>query len=169
MRESPRKSEEKQTLTSESVSSSKTETAALRTHLPLDVKLNLLEKRLLSLDGFERLPFEEFRDSLPGLERLLPLLAQSSVDICYSLLLDKAGAVPRSYYDLIDTCEKKGILPTGLVRRLCRQLILIDTGFRLDQDELAQMHRGMGETRRVFHQLLEHVKGVLAARSSASS
>jgi hypothetical protein len=167
MHDTPRKGQEKHPLSSASVSTPRTETAALRTHLPLDVKLNLMQKRLQSLGSFERLSLEEFTDSVPGLERLLPLLAQSSVDICYTLLLDRTGAVPRSYYDLIDCCEKKRILPTGLVRRLCRQLVLIDTGFQIERTELAQMHRGMRETGRVFRQFLEHVKGSVEARSAA--
>ena len=169
MHDAPRKEERKRVARTERVRPVKTEIAALRTHLPLDSKVNLMQKRLESLNGFERLSYQDFEDSLPGLGRLLPLLAQSSVDICCTLLLDSTGAVPRSYYHLIESCERKGILPTGLVRRLCRQLVLINAGFDLDRAELRQMHRGMPETSRVFRQFLEHVKGTVEARSFVRS
>jgi len=172
MHDSPRKGEEKRAhrpAPVRTVKTLRTETAALRTHLPLDAKLSLMQKRLQSLGSFEHLSFLDFENSLPGLGRLLPLLAQSSVDICCTLLLDKTGAIPRSYYHLIESCEKRGILPTGLVRRLCRQLVLINSGFEIERSDLMEMHRGMPETTSVFRQFLEHVKGSLEARSSARS
>jgi uncharacterized protein YutE (UPF0331/DUF86 family) len=125
-------------------------------------KIDRMDSRLRALDPFMGISFSEFVKQVPGFERLMPLLAQSIVDISHSLLRRNTVKVPCSYFDIVASCARTGLFPPGLVKPIARQLLLIEGGGgSIDSAELLQIHRELPETRRTFESFLQRAREIL--------
>ena len=119
-------------------------------------KIDLMAARLKCLNPFDCLSPDEFLEQIPGFSRLMPLLAQSVIDIGDSLLRRYTTELPHSYYDIIDSCEQRGILPASLVEPLARQLVLIEQGFeKVEVNTMKEMHRALPRITRTFEEFLK--------------
>jgi len=125
-------------------------------------KVRLMDKRLKTLHSFEGLAPDRFAESLPALGRAMALLAQSAIDISHTLLRRYTTRVPRSYYDIVDSCEQRGLLSAALVKPLARQLVLADSGYEgIDAEDVARIHKGIPESVRVFQDFLDRAREFL--------
>ena len=126
-------------------------------------KLDRLEDRLASLHAFDGLSMSSFIEQLPGFERLMPLLAQSAIDICHSMLRRQTVHLPRSQYDIMDACEQLGVLPAPVIKSLARQVVLAERGYRdLDAADLLLVQKQLPDASRAFRELLALSRDALA-------
>ena len=133
----------------------------------LPVRLSLLQGRIETLNDFKSLSLAEFVDQIQDIEHTLALIAQSIMDICNSLLLEKHGVEAKSYYDIIDKCERRKILPQKLTQRLSRDLVLVDSGLpEIQASEVLEIHENIGETIRTFQLFHQHVLGLNDAQNA---
>jgi hypothetical protein len=130
-------------------------------------RLDILETRISTLDGFREMSLQQFVASMEEVEHKLSLIAQSIVDICNTMLLVNKGVHARSYYDIIDQCQKFRLLPKGLTERLARDLVLVDGGVsNVQASEILQIHENMAETIRTFRLFHQHVMGMMDGAGS---
>ena len=133
--------------------------AAARSPYGVMEKVDLLERRLASLRSFQDIELDDFIERLPGFERVMPLLAQSAVDICHAMLQRYTMRTTHSTVDIVSSCEHEGLLPPSVVGPLSRELVLIEAGYgRIDASELMGVHQGLPRTANTFRDFLDHVR-----------
>lgn len=125
-------------------------------------RIHLMQTRLGALRGFLNLNNVQFTQCRPSIERLLPLLAQSTVDISYSIIRRITTHEPRNTYDIFSSCERYGLLPLSLVEALGRQIVLIECDYNnMTNAEMLRLHRELPRIYRIFQRYMEEVNMLL--------
>ncbi|MFW6255861.1 MAG: hypothetical protein ACOC54_03490 [Candidatus Sumerlaeota bacterium] len=128
----------------------------------MQVRLRMLDSRLDALKDFRKMDLQQFIDAINDVEHTLSLSAQSIIDICNNLLLEKKKIQAKSFYDIIDKCQHYKLLPPKLTERLARDLVLLDGGHNeIQASEVLELHENLEETLYTFRLFREHVEGML--------